>query len=125
MQNEDYEAMLEIMTNLCTGIDKVANQLEYCNKAIRYHADCIGTAGDNVNPGTVKLLTEADIPDDDQLISPKTKSHTLDQVKEVMNDYAHKYGKDAAFALVKKYAGSTDITKLKKEDYAKIIKEAS
>ena len=91
--------------------EKLINSIDLLTKAIQYHADVIGMEGDKA-----KLTAEISLPD---------KSYTLDDIKSTLNKYAKREGKDAALALVKRFAGSHNPADIKEADYPKIIAEAA
>ena len=119
-------------------IEAVSKHTEALNRqveAIRYLADVIGFNADKLfekgkNTPAPSMTVEHALPPDDTPVvpaqepPPKTEP-TLEDVRASMNAFARRQGKDAAFALIKKYSSSLKVEDIAPERYGELLMETS
>jgi hypothetical protein len=103
----------DTLTELCQAIDRHS-------AAIKYAADKIGFAMDNLHPEAA-----AEITIDPKSFEKPGKEISFDDIKTALNAYAKKEGKEKALELVNKFAGSANPKDIPEDKYSEVIQNAA
>jgi hypothetical protein len=123
MNSKEKEIVNNYGQQWVEAIDRQTVAMDRLVTAIKYMADIIGFRGDDINPktpdGKAMVTIEIDQPlpkDDEPLIT-----YTLADLKDALNGYVRKVGKDKAMEYVNQYSISGKVTDIHPDNYNKVI----
>ena len=122
------EAWIEAVSKHTEALNRQVEAIKYLADVIGFNADKFFEKGKNMPaPGmTVEhVLPPDDTPIVPTVVPPPKTEPTLEDVRAAMNAFARRQGKDAAFALIKKYSSSLKVEDIAPERYGELLMETS